>query len=126
MPNIGKAISDLRAVKGWTSELLAEKLKKAMPNTMIDGNMINRYESGDLACPADMIAPLCLLFEITPNDLLGFDTDAHVTRLYQKLESMQDELKAHREFMQELRGYFDQQKQGQASPKKGWWPLGRR
>ena len=78
--SFGKTIKDLRRKHDMTQEHLAEILS-------ISPQAISRWET-DMAMPdISLIAPLCNLFNITSDELLGID----LTRRQQTISTICDE-----------------------------------
>ncbi len=66
MSTIGENIKKYRIKIGLTQEELATKLGKSK-------NVISNWERGDNKPDADVIEEICLIFNIAPNQLYGWD-----------------------------------------------------
>jgi len=69
---IAKRIAKLRKERGFTQVELAKKLKAPQ-------SIISRYERGELRLHGDLLIKLAKVLEVTPNDLLGIDSDSKAT-----------------------------------------------
>lgn len=66
MSTIGENIKKFRIESGLTQEELATKLGKSK-------NVISNWERGDNKPDADIIEEICLIFNIAPNQLYGWE-----------------------------------------------------
>ena len=89
--SLGKTIKKLRRERDMTQEQLAEILS-------ISPQAVSRWET-DMAMPdISLIAPLCNLFDITSDELLGID----LTRRQKEIDDIRNEA-----FKYSMRGYLD-------------------
>ena len=63
---VGENLKNARKAKGYTQKEVAKLLNKFQPD-------YSEYESGKIELDYFKITYLCKLFEITPNDLFGFE-----------------------------------------------------
>ena len=63
---VGENLKNARKAKGYTQKEVAKLLNKFQPD-------YSEYESGKIELDYFKISYLCKLFEITPNDLFGFE-----------------------------------------------------
>lgn len=63
---VGENLKQARLAKGFTQKQIAEELKKYQSD-------YSEYETGKIQLDYEKIVYLCKRFEITPNDLFGFD-----------------------------------------------------
>lgn len=63
---VGENLKNARKAKGYTQKEVAKLLDKFQPD-------YSEYESGKIELDYFKITFLCKLFEITPNDLFGFE-----------------------------------------------------
>ncbi len=63
---VGENLKNARKAKGYTQKEVAKLLNKFQPD-------YSEYESGKIELDYFKINYLCKLFEITPNDLFGFE-----------------------------------------------------
>lgn len=70
LPDIAKTVGEnlkaARRVKGFTQAQIASELKKYQSD-------YSEYETGRVQLDYEKIVYLCRRFDITPNDLFGFD-----------------------------------------------------
>ena len=65
MKNVAENLRKYRQAKHLTQEQTAKHLH-------IDRTTYNKYEAGVVVPPLEAVVVLCALFDITPNDLLGW------------------------------------------------------
>lgn len=63
---VGENLKKARTFKGVTQKQIAEELKKYQAD-------YSDYETGKIQLDYEKIVYLCKRFDITPNDLFGFD-----------------------------------------------------
>lgn len=63
---VGENLKLARVAKGVTQAQIAAELKKYQPD-------YSQYESGKIQLDYEKIVYLCKRFDITPNDLFGFN-----------------------------------------------------
>lgn len=63
---VGENLRAARKAKGLTQKQTAQMLNKYQPDYC-------EYESGKIQLDYEKIVALCRLFDITPNDLFGFN-----------------------------------------------------
>ena len=69
---IAKRIAKLRKERGLTQVELAKKLKAPQ-------SIVSRYERGELRLHGDLLMRLAKILDVTPNDLLGFESNGEAT-----------------------------------------------
>jgi transcriptional regulator with XRE-family HTH domain len=69
---IGQRIAKIRKERGFGQVDLAQKLG-------IVQSLVSRYERGELRVHAELLCQLSEIFDVTPNDLLGYEPDKNAT-----------------------------------------------
>lgn len=64
MPSIGEKIKELRSAKKMTQEALAQNLNVTV-------SAVSQWESGKTMPDISMLVPLCHMFSVSADDLLG-------------------------------------------------------
>lgn len=78
MSRVNEFIKNFREFKGITQQDLAARLGKSK-------NVISNWERGDNSPNLDEVEKLCQIFEVTPNQLFGWDPyPAYIEYLHQR------------------------------------------
>lgn len=80
--NIGKRMKDRRKQLGLTADQVAEKLNVSRAS-------IFRYEKGDIEkFPLDSLMPLAEALQTTPEELMGWQSEADISIIYNQLNDL--------------------------------------
>lgn len=80
--NIGKRMKDRRKQLGLTADQVAEKLNVSRAS-------IFRYEKGDIEkFPLDSLTPLAEALQTTPEELMGWHSEADISIIYNQLNDL--------------------------------------
>ena len=84
MPSIGEKIKELRSAKKMTQEALAQNLNVTV-------SAVSQWESGKTMPDISMLVPLCHMFSVSADDLLGIrigDRDAVLNETKSEVEKL--------------------------------------
>ena len=89
-----------RLMRGYTQQEIADQLHKSL-------NAISQWELGNTSPPIDDLVELCKIFDVTPNQLCGWDENVELNNFIKKTEdaaSRLEELKKQKkEIEQEIK-----------------------
>lgn len=89
-----------RMMRGYTQQEIADKLHKSL-------NAVSQWELGNTSPPIDDLIELCKIYEVTPNQLCGWDENNELNDFIKKTEDAASKLeelkKRKREIEQEIK-----------------------
>lgn len=81
MDNLGKQIKILRITKDLTQKQLADMLN-------VGSYIISNIEKGRSKPDIDLLKKLCVIFDITADELLGIETDAQRKQIHNSFNTI--------------------------------------
>lgn len=102
MKEIGNKIRILRYKKGWSQEILAQKIGVSI-------YILSQIEGGEIDLQYGLLCKTAALFEIPISSLLATGNKADTKS--SDLEQINDEIKQHEKYLIELQSQYDRLKQ---------------